>query len=204
MKIVFYILLVLALLCAGGYTYYHYIYEPDQKKISDERNAWESVRRYDNILICGGDIALIDSLESALVSYDNCYQGGGEHSGDVRRMLQSFQRQRRGWYEAVGAGTSDAVDEYIRMFPNGYYRILADARLDSLSYREAVALNTERAYKDYILSFEEGRYVDDAVRMLRRLAVVADSTGLGGSVRSDVTVHSSEEIIYSEICEDND
>ena len=78
----------------------------------------------------------------------------------------------RAWVNARTIDTVASYTAYIERFPNGYYLVEAQERLDALddkAWEDTLALNTLEGYQAYIAAFPLGRHVPEAQQIIDKL-----------------------------------
>lgn len=164
------ILIILVILCVGAFAAWKYglltniIGDEEQ-----ENDAWLRIERFQNE-------GQPDSLEAALQDY-TFYYPQGRHVDMANQLIGRLETERNDWQTAISTKTIASVNAYLDSHPEGFFRVSANALLDSLSYVNALKIDTEDALDDYIRSFPEGRYVKAAQRRLKdveRISLTAD------------------------------
>jgi len=93
-----------------------------------------------------------------------------EHRAEVERRMREVQNMERDWARVLQSDSRDAIVDFKNMYNHPYYEKLCDARLDSLDWVDAQAMDTPEGPRLYMAKHPEGRYYGDATRLLATLS----------------------------------
>ncbi|MBR1520855.1 MAG: hypothetical protein IJ635_06430 [Bacteroidaceae bacterium] len=126
---------------------------------NDERAAYDAINRY-------SQTHQLDSLATALNDYFDTYNSDAYHYSQLKELNDRFFGERADWQALEGAMSVDAIRHFLDEHPDGFYRKMADEKLDSLVFAEAVDANTREAFEQYLSQFAGGRYAEDAQKKI--------------------------------------
>lgn len=136
-------------------------YVRDNSSTDDDDAAWEMVKLCES----EGDCVRLDS---ALTAYVTTY-ADGVHIDEATAMQESLHEEMSDWNEALSECTVESMNRYMDKYANGHFYKEAYSKLDSLSFVDAFAANTEEAFNEYISEFPDGKYLADAQKWIETL-----------------------------------
>ena len=128
----------------------------------DEREAYEQIIRYRQ----KGDYSM---MAQAINEYFDTYNPDAFHYSMLKDLSDRFFAEHADWQAVENAATADAIRNYLDIHPDGFYRQLADVKLDSLFFIEAAELGTKEAVERYLEQYPQGKYVAKAQEVLAQL-----------------------------------
>ncbi|MBQ6965078.1 MAG: hypothetical protein IJP82_05245 [Bacteroidaceae bacterium] len=143
---------------------------------TDEREAYNTIMQYENE-------RKYDIMEEALSSYFDTYNADAYHFSQLKELYDRFTSESADWKGAEAEMTYAAIQHFLDVHPDGFYREDGHRKLDSLSYLRAVEADTREAYEHYISQFARGRYVKEANAKLAEL----DNVELSVEEKQDAT-----------------
>lgn len=148
----------------------------------DERVAYDNIMHYENA-------HQLDSLGEALNDYFDTYSADAYHYSQLKELHDCFFTERADWQAAEGALSLEAVRHFLDIHPDGFYLKEAKQKLDSLSYKDAKAVNTREAYDRYLSQFPMGKYVTEVKKLLTELDSEELNVEEKFSVKEALTAH---------------
>lgn len=122
---------------------------------ADERIVYDRIVRYQNL-------HELDSLSDALEEYFDTYNSDAFHYSQLKDLSDRFFTERADWQAASASLSSQTVRHFIDAHPDGFYKVDAEQKLDSLVFAEALSANTREAFDLYISQYPQGKYVEEA------------------------------------------
>ena len=146
------ILLIIAIIGGGLYIYFHN--QQEESNTNLEKVAWNKIKRFESEL-------QIDSLEKAISDYQWNFPNG-IHSAMVRTIKENLESEKRDWEKTKYTDDPAEMEEFILNHSDGYFRVEANRKLDSLSYFEAADIDTYESFEEYLDSYPDGMYAGEA------------------------------------------
>ncbi len=118
----------------------------------EERLMYENIIRYEQE-------DKLDSLEEALDDYFDTYNSDAYHYTQLKDLNERFMTERADWQAAANLVSADAVHHFLDQHPDGFFRNIANSKLDTLSFAEAAKEDTKDSYERYISQYPDGLFV---------------------------------------------
>ena len=146
------IAVLLVILALGGAAAWYLFFRGGTD--ADERIVYDRIVRYQNL-------HELDSLSDALEEYFDTYNSDAFHYSQLKDLSDRFFTERADWQAASASLSSQTVRHFIDAHPDGFYKVDAEQKLDSLVFAEALSANTREAFDLYISQYPQGKYVED-------------------------------------------
>ena len=128
----------------------------------DEREAYEKIVRLQE----DGDYLM---MEEAINEYFDTYNSDAFHYSQLKDLSNRFFAEHADWLAVENAGEAYAIRSFLDVHPDGFFRQLAENKLDSLDFVEAVDVGKREAVEHYMEMYPQGKYVDKAQEVLAQL-----------------------------------
>lgn len=143
---------VIIALIVCGVAYYYYNDAISQK----ERDAYDFAMKSQDTMV----------LQQYLDQYKDA---SPEHRDSIQAHINRLMAVDNDWTNAVVSGTREAIEQYMKKYPESKHRRDALNKIDSLDYILAEKTKTIEAYKQYIAEHPEGKYFDLISECLKAL-----------------------------------
>ena len=141
-----------------------------------------------------------DDFQEFLQLYPN-----SERRADVEKRMRELQNMERDWARVQQTDSRDAIVDFKNKYLNPYYDKLCNARLDSLDWVDAQAMDSPEGPRLYMAQHPDGRFYDDAAALLTSMNERAakqdslDAVALAEQLaREDSIATSSDYSIYGD------
>ena len=141
-------LLLLCLLCVGGYQYYK------QEKLNKEQADYERLEGVTNP----------EFYQQFLIDYPD-----SKHYTEIEERMHALQTEAAEWNQVLKNINRSSVSLFMQKHPNSLRQRTCEDMLDSIDWNEALAIGTEEAVTDYLTRHPKGRFVDDAAEQKNAL-----------------------------------
>lgn len=112
--------------------------------------------------------AMTSDDPAVLQSYLNTYAGApAEHRDSISARLEKLQLSDAEWRDAVVSGSKEAIEAYIKAYPESVHQQEALHYIDSIDWAKAQRLNTVEAYQAYTEAHANGEHIDEANEALK-------------------------------------
>lgn len=145
---------VIIALIVCGVAYYYYNDAISQKE--KERDAYDFAMKSQDTMV----------LQQYLDQYKDA---SPEHRDSIQAHINRLMAVDNDWTNAVVSGTREAIEQYMKKYPESKHRRDALNKIDSLDYILAEKTKTIEAYKQYIAEHPEGKYFDLISECLKAL-----------------------------------
>lgn len=145
---------VIIALIVCGVAYYYYNDAISQKE--KERDAYDFAMKSQDTMV----------LQQYLDQYKDA---SPEHRDSIQAHINRLMAVDNDWTNAVVSGTREAIEQYMKKYPESKHRRDALNKIDSLDYILAEKTKTIEAYKQYIAEHPEGKYLDLISECLKAL-----------------------------------
>jgi hypothetical protein len=141
-------LLLLCLLCVGGYQYYKH--EKDLKEQAD----YERLEGVTNP----------EFYQQFLIDYPK-----SKHKDEINERMQVLLTEAEDWKQLQKSINRTSIASFLQKHPGSLRQRACEDMLDSIDWQEALAIGNEEAVTDYLHRHPEGRFVSDAAEMKNAL-----------------------------------
>lgn len=135
-------LIIALVVCGVGYYYY-----TDAMK-QKEKEAYEFALKSQDTMV----------LQQYLDHYKDA--SPEEHRDSIQAHINRLMAVDNDWTNAVVSGTREAIEQYVKKYPESKHRREALNKIDSLDYILADKTKTIEAYKQYLEEHPEGKYIE--------------------------------------------
>lgn len=140
--------LLLCLLCIGGYQYYK------QEKLNKEQADYERLEGVTNP----------EFYQQFLIDYPK-----SEHYAEIEERMHVLQAEAEDWKQLQKNINRSNVSLFMQKHPNTLRQRACEDMLDSIDWQDALAIGNEEAITDYLSRHPSGRYVSDAAEQKNAL-----------------------------------
>lgn len=155
------ILIFLILAVAGMVAYIYWDKTEEVDQAAAEKQAWLNIQQFESNM-------QLDSLESA-ISYYQWNFVNGQHADQVRMLKEKIEAEKKDWAAVRYTDAVEDMEDFIRNHSNSFFRNEANRKLDSLTYLEAADEDTYQAYEQYLDSYSDGMYAQEAKQRMDRI-----------------------------------
>lgn len=141
-------LLLLCLLCIGGYQYYKH--EKDLKEQAD----YERLEGVTNP----------EFYQQFLIDYPK-----SKHKDEINERMQVLLTEAEDWKQLQKSINRTNIASFLQKHPGSLRQRACEDMLDSIDWQDALAIGNEEAVTDYLHRHPEGRFVSDAAEMKNAL-----------------------------------
>ena len=141
-------LLLLCLLCVGGYQYYK------QEKQLKEKADYERLEGVTNP----------EFYQQFLIDYPE-----SEHYEEIEERMRVLQTEAEDWKQLQKNINRSSVSLFLQKHPGSLRQRVCEDMLDSIDWQDALGIGNEEAITDYLRRHPSGRYVSDAAEMKNAL-----------------------------------
>lgn len=89
-----------------------------------------------------------------------------EHAPEVKKQIERLQREASEWEQALKDRNRITLTRFLQNYPNSVHQRECQDMIDSIDWKEAASLNTEKAVQNYIQHHPDGRFTDEAAERM--------------------------------------
>jgi len=139
-------ILIVAGLLMGGFFYYTLL-----SRQAKEREEFQRLEGVTNT----------EFYEQFLRDYPD-----SEHAQAVRDKLRDLKEEARQWDEALKSKNRISLTRFQQTYPNSAHQRECADLIDSIDWKEAASLGTEKSVQNYMDHHPSGRYTEEAAQMM--------------------------------------
>jgi hypothetical protein len=107
-------------------------------------------------------------------------------------------KENNAWESAIKMNRSTSYEDYIKLYPNGRYKIKADSLFENAFWKEVNDSNFIESYRNYKIKFPNGRFISNVDSIEHKWATVPNIKGRITVNNEIITFHNKDNYLIAE------